>query len=69
MKKFCAEIRFSNDAILENQRHSINIDAICFEHAEYIANRINPNLKVTGEIVSEIDNETGVRVDYDFNYN
>lgn len=46
------------------------IEAINFEEAEYKAKK-HPslNLKVTGELVSEIDWETGERTDYDYHLN
>lgn len=69
MKKYCAEITFGSDSILEKQRHQIYIDAIDFEHARYIAFKINPELKITGELVVEVDTETGKSTYHDYHLN
>lgn len=70
MNKYCTEYYKIDSKFNEFRRYAGQyIDAISFEDAEQKAFDINPELVVTGILVSEIDYVTDERIDYDYNLN
>lgn len=68
MRIFCTEIKAIDpkDGELKTWGGD-NVKSITWTHAQEILNRTGRGyMKVTGELVSEIDSETGEKTDYNY---